>query len=70
MAKLVRQTKWLCNWKTWEDIPFTEAVAYLAKLHYKLDYGYNRAGGIRVMMFQKTDCATVYRLEVDVDKEI
>ena len=70
MAKLVRQTNWLCNWKTWENIPFTEAVAYLAKLHYKLYSAHNREDGVRVMMFHRKDRATVYRLEVDLDKEI
>ncbi len=69
MAKLVRQTNWLCNWKTWEDIPFVEAVAYLAKLHYTLNYTYNKADGTRVMMFHKKDCATEYRLELDPDEK-
>ena len=64
MAKMTRQTKWLCNWKTWEDIPFTEAVAYLARYHYTLFHAYTR-DGIRVMYFDKPGCATIYRLEMD-----
>ena len=69
MAMLVRQTKWLCNWKTWVDIPFVEAVVYLAKLHYTLNYAYDKADGTRVMMFHKKDCATVYRLEMNPDEK-
>lgn len=69
MAMLVRQTKWLCNWKTWENIPFTEAGAYLAKLRYTMFHAYNRDDGVRVMYFDKPGCATIYRLEVDLSKE-
>ncbi len=69
MVKLTRQAKWLCNWKTWEDISFDEAIAYLAKLHYTLNYAYNKANGTRVMMFHKKDCATEYRLELDPDEK-